>query len=116
MTSDIAVIYPTIMEMAGVDYSDFKADGTTDGESLVSLFSDLENRKEGYPRSDFYHFYGKLGYGGFHNFATWALNCNDDLLRSPQTWTVETKVSKAANAPAYLNSGLVSRHRLRTTC
>lgn len=72
VTSDVADIYPTIMEMAGVDYSDFKADETTDGESLVPLFSDLENRKKGYPRTDFYHFYGKLGYGGFHNFATWA--------------------------------------------
>jgi len=72
VTSDVADIYPTIMEMAGVDYSDFKADKSTDGESLVPLFDDLENRKEGYPRTDFYHFYGKLGYGGFHNFATWA--------------------------------------------
>jgi len=72
VVSDIADIYPTIMEMAGVDYSDFKADETTDGESLVPLFSDLENRKDGYPRTDFYHFYGKLGYTDFHNFATWA--------------------------------------------
>ena len=70
--SDIADIYPTIMDMAGVDYSDFKADETTDGESLVPLFSDLTNSNEDYPRTDFYHFYGKLGYTDFHNFATWA--------------------------------------------
>ncbi|NQV34423.1 MAG: sulfatase-like hydrolase/transferase, partial [Phycisphaeraceae bacterium] len=72
VTSDIADIYPTLMEIAGVDYSDFKADTTTDGESLVPLFSDLKNAKNRYDRDAFYHFYGKLGYGGFHNFATWA--------------------------------------------
>ncbi len=72
VVADIADIYPTIMEIAGVDYSDFKADETTDGESLTPLFSDLQNRKEQYGRTEFYQFYGKLGYGGFHNFATWA--------------------------------------------
>jgi arylsulfatase A-like enzyme len=72
ITSDIADIYPTLMEIAGVDYSDFKADKTTDGESLKPLFSDLENKKHAYSRNEFYHFYGKLGYVGFHNFATWA--------------------------------------------
>ena len=70
--ADIADIYPTIMEIAGVDYSDFKKDKTTDGESLKPLFSDLKNRRGGYGRSEFYQFYGKLGYKGFHNFATWA--------------------------------------------
>lgn len=70
--SDVADIYPTIMEMADVDYNDFKDNETTDGESLVPLFSDLKNREGGYGRKEFYHFYGKLGYGGFHNFATWA--------------------------------------------
>jgi arylsulfatase A-like enzyme len=73
VTSDIADIYPTLMEIAGVDYSDFKVDTTTDGESLVPLFSDLKNGKKAYGRDEFYHFYGKLGYGGFHNFATWAI-------------------------------------------
>jgi arylsulfatase A-like enzyme/predicted GH43/DUF377 family glycosyl hydrolase len=72
VTSDIADIYPTLMEIAGVDYSDFKADKTTDGESLKPLFSDLKNSKGGYGREEFYQFYGKLGYNGFHNFATWA--------------------------------------------
>jgi hypothetical protein len=72
VTSDIADIYPTLMEIAGVDYSDFKTDATTDGESLMPLFSDLKNGKKAYGRDEFYHFYGKLGYGGFHNFATWA--------------------------------------------
>jgi arylsulfatase A-like enzyme len=71
-TSDIADIYPTLMDISGVDYSDFKADKTTDGESLKPLFSDLENRKQAYGRDEFYQFYGKMGYTGFHNFATWA--------------------------------------------
>ena len=60
------------MDMAGVDYSDFKADETTDGESLLPLLSDLENKKHAYNRDEFYHFYGKMGYQGFHNFASWA--------------------------------------------
>lgn len=72
VTTDIADIYPTLMEIAGVDYSDFKTDKTTDGQSLKPLFSDRKNRKRAYRRDAFYHFYGKLGYGGFHNFATWA--------------------------------------------
>jgi arylsulfatase A-like enzyme len=72
VTSDIADIYPTLMEIAGVDYSDFKADETTDGESLRPLFGDLENKTQRYSRDAFYHFYGKLGYKGLHNFATWA--------------------------------------------
>ena len=70
--SDIADIYPTLMDLAGVDYSDFKADMTTDGESLKTLFSDLENTKNSYTRDEFYQFYGKMGYKGFHKFATWA--------------------------------------------
>ncbi|MCH2208341.1 MAG: sulfatase [Lentisphaerales bacterium] len=70
--SDIADIYPTIMDIAGVDYSDFKADETTDGESLTPLYSDLKNSAEGYGREEFYQFYGKMGIKGFHNFATWA--------------------------------------------
>jgi arylsulfatase A-like enzyme len=72
ITSDIADIYPTLMEIAGIDYSDFKADKTTDGESLKPLFHDLENTKNSYTRNEFYQFYGKMGYKGFHNFATWA--------------------------------------------
>ncbi|MFC2175348.1 sulfatase-like hydrolase/transferase [Bacteroidota bacterium] len=72
VTSDIADIYPTVMEIADVDYSDFKADTTTDGESLAPLLEDLTNTKNGYKREDFYQFYGKEGYKGFHNFATWA--------------------------------------------
>ena len=71
-TSDIADIYPTLMEIAGVDYADFKADATTDGESLTPLFGDLKNKKQVYTRDAFYQFYGKLGYKGFHDFATWA--------------------------------------------
>lgn len=70
--SDIADIYPTLMEIAGIDYSDFTADKTTDGESLKSLFSDRTNATGAYTRDEFYHFYGKMGYTGFHNFATWA--------------------------------------------
>jgi arylsulfatase A-like enzyme len=72
VTSDIADIYPTLMEIAGVDYSDFKADKTTDGQSLKPLLGDLKNAKRAYTRDAFYQFYGKLGYQGFHNFATWA--------------------------------------------
>ncbi|MFC2175349.1 sulfatase-like hydrolase/transferase [Bacteroidota bacterium] len=74
VTSDITDIYPTLMEVAGVDYSDFKADTTTDGESLAPLLEDLTNAKNGYKREDFYQFYGKEGYTGhfFHTFASWA--------------------------------------------
>ena len=46
---------------------------------------------------------------GYRSYTFADLDCTDDLLRSPKTWTVETKVSKAANAPAYLNSGLVKQ-------
>lgn len=72
VTSDVADIYPTLMEIAGIDYSDFKADKTTDGESLKALFNDLENNEKAYTRNEFYQFYGKMGYRGFHQFATWA--------------------------------------------
>jgi len=71
--SDVADIYPTLMEIAGVDYSDFKADDTTDGQSLTPLFNDLGNAKRKYTRDAFYQFYGKMGYTGFHNFASWAI-------------------------------------------
>lgn len=70
--SDIADIYPTLMDIAGVDYSDFKADPTTDGQSLRPLFSDLSNSNDSYSREEFYQFYGKMGYTGLHQFATWA--------------------------------------------
>jgi arylsulfatase A-like enzyme len=73
VTSDIADIYPTLMDIAGVDYSDYKADRSTDGESLIPLLSDLENKTGAYARKAFYQFYGKLGYKGFHSFATWAI-------------------------------------------
>lgn len=46
---------------------------------------------------------------GYRSYTFAELNCNNDLLRSPKAWTVETKVSKAPDAPAYLNSGLVKR-------
>ncbi len=72
VTSDVADIYPTLMEIADIDYSDFKMDKTTDGESIKPLFNDLENTKKAYTRDEFYQFYGKMGYKGFHNFATWA--------------------------------------------
>ena len=72
VTSDVADIYPTLMEIAGVDYTDFNADATTDGQSLTPLFGDLENKNRVYTRDAFYQFYGKLGYRGFHDFATWA--------------------------------------------
>jgi arylsulfatase A-like enzyme len=72
ITSDISDIYPTLMDIAGIDYNEFKADKTTDGESLKPLFNDLENKKNSYSRNEFYQFYGKMGYNGFHNFATWA--------------------------------------------
>jgi arylsulfatase A-like enzyme/predicted GH43/DUF377 family glycosyl hydrolase len=73
VTSDVADIFPTLMEIAGIDYNDFKVDKTTDGESLMPLFSDLPNTKNSYTRNEFYQFYGKMGYKGFHNFATWAI-------------------------------------------
>jgi len=72
VTCDIADIYPTVMEIAGVDYSDFRADPAADGESLTPLFEDLANKKKAYKRNAFYQFYGKMGYKGYHNFATWA--------------------------------------------
>ncbi|MEY4384858.1 MAG: Arylsulfatase [Verrucomicrobiota bacterium] len=70
--TDVADIYPTLTEIAGVDYGDFKADRTTDGKSLLPLLNDLSNTQQLYPRESFYWFYGKLGYGGFHNFSSWA--------------------------------------------
>ncbi len=70
--ADVADIYPTLMEIAGVDYGDFQADKTADGKSLLPLFTDLSNAQHLYPRESFYWFYGKLGYGGFHNFSSWA--------------------------------------------
>jgi len=75
---DVADIYPTLMEIAGVDYGDFKADKTTDGQSLKPLFRDAANSKHAYSRDEFYQFYGKLGYKGYHNFATWATLRKDD--------------------------------------
>ena len=72
VTSDIADIYPTVMEMAGIDTTDFMADPETDGHSLIPLFSDPTNSANAYSRDEFYQFYGKMGYPGFHNFATWA--------------------------------------------
>ncbi len=39
------------------------------------LFMKLLNnllRRKGYKREEFYQFYGKMGYGGSHNFAAWA--------------------------------------------
>ncbi len=70
--SDVSDIYPTLMDIAGVDYSDYKKDTTVDGQSIKSLFSDLKNKKKEYTRDEFYQFYGKMGYKGFHKFATWA--------------------------------------------
>ena len=70
--SSVTDIYPTVMEIAAVDYNDFKSDKTTDGQSLTPLFRDLKNSKGDYGRKEFYQFYGKVGYKGFHNFATWA--------------------------------------------
>jgi hypothetical protein len=46
---------------------------------------------------------------GYRSYTFADLNCNNDVLRSPRDWTVETKVSKDPNAPAHLNSGLVKR-------
>ena len=59
-TDDIVVRFPVA------------AGSTADGKSLKPLFTDLKNAKKGYGREEFYQFYGKLGYKGFHNFATWA--------------------------------------------
>jgi len=33
---------------------------------MKSLLSDLENKKQSYGRNEFYQFYGKTGYKGFH--------------------------------------------------
>jgi arylsulfatase A-like enzyme len=72
VTSDIADIYPTVMQIAGIDYSAFSANPATDGHSLVPLFADVTNANGTYGRDEFYQFYGKMGYTGFHHFATWA--------------------------------------------
>jgi len=72
VTSDIADIYPTVMQIAGIDCSEFKANPATDGHSLTPLFTDLTNSSNAYSRDEFYQFYGKMGYKGFHKFATWA--------------------------------------------
>jgi len=70
--ADVSDLYPTLMDIAGVDYSDYKADATTDGQSIRPLLADLANKREEYTRDEFYQFYGKMGYSGYHNFATWA--------------------------------------------
>jgi arylsulfatase A-like enzyme len=70
--ADITDIYPTVMEIAKVAYDDFKADPATDGLSLLPLFEDPENTGGAYGRTAIYHFYGKEGYKGYHQFATWA--------------------------------------------
>jgi len=72
VTTDVADIYPTLMEIASVDYSDFLKDETTDGESIMPLLKDLKNSKSDYTRNEFYQFYGKMGYSGFHQYASWA--------------------------------------------
>ncbi len=46
---------------------------------------------------------------GYRSCTLADLNCNNDLLRSPKAWTVETKISKGPKVPAYLNSGLLKR-------
>jgi len=46
---------------------------------------------------------------GFRSYTFADLNCNNDQLRSPNDWTVETKVSKTPDAPAHMNSGLVKK-------
>ena len=50
---------------------------------------------------------------GYRSYTFADLNCDNDLLRSPRGWTVETKVSKTPNAPAHLNSGLVKKASVR---
>jgi arylsulfatase A-like enzyme len=69
---DVADIFPTILTMTGTDDRAYKTDPTADGQSLAPLLADLSNVKRDYPRTEFYHFYGKMGYTGFHTFATWA--------------------------------------------
>jgi arylsulfatase A-like enzyme len=70
--TDVSDMYPTLMDIAGVDYSDYQADSTVDGQSINPLFGDLNNAKKRYTRDEFYQFYGKMGITGYHNFATWA--------------------------------------------
>jgi arylsulfatase A-like enzyme len=70
--ADVSDIYPTLMDIAGADYSDYKADATPDGQSIKPLLGDLTNKSKKYTRDEFYQFYGKMGYKGYHNFATWA--------------------------------------------
>jgi arylsulfatase A-like enzyme len=72
VSADITDLYPTLMEMAGVAYDDYKKDSATDGHSLMPLFRDPANAAQGYGRTEIYHFYGKQGYAGYHTFATWA--------------------------------------------
>jgi len=45
----------------------------------------------------------------FRSYTFADLNCNDDVLRSPRDWTVETKVSKTPDGPAHMNSSLVMK-------
>jgi len=72
VAADVSDIYPTLMDIAGVNYNDYKRDKTTDGQSIKPLLGDLTNKKKKYTRDEFYQFYGKMGYTGYHNFATWA--------------------------------------------
>lgn len=70
--SAITDIFPTLLDVAGLGWQEFNADPTTDGHSLTPLFTDLNNSKKGYERDEFYQFYGKMGYPGYHRFASWA--------------------------------------------
>ena len=70
--TEVSDLYPTLMEIAGLDTADFHADPTTDGESLQPLLADPTNQQHGYSREAFYWFYGKRGYPGLHDFSSWA--------------------------------------------
>lgn len=71
--AEITDIYPTVLEIAGVDSSGFYADSTNDGKSLLPLLEDPQNSDGAYTRTEFYQFYGKMGYKKFHKFASWAI-------------------------------------------
>ncbi len=50
-------LFPTLLELAGSDPRPHYAGGRIDGRSLVPLFGDLANSKQGYPRDTFYWHY-----------------------------------------------------------
>lgn len=54
---DCTDIYPTLLEVAGYDAKTISKENSLDGQSVVPLLSDLENRQGGYSKNEHYWHY-----------------------------------------------------------